>query len=108
MLDQPFAMPAALIFFVAVPLVVGLIPRNRIYGFRTQKTLADDRAWYPVNRFAGVVIILASLVYAFVAIAWPYSKAASDNLKIWLIHLAGFVLPLLIAIVLTMLYARKV
>ena len=63
--------------------------------------------WYSINRFAGVAIILASLVYAAVAIMWPYSKSASDNLDIWLIHLAGFALPLLIGLVLAGLYARR-
>ncbi|MGA9853808.1 MAG: SdpI family protein [Gammaproteobacteria bacterium] len=86
----------------------GLIPRNRFYGFRTQKTLTDGRTWYPANRFAGIAIMLASLVYATVAITWPYSKSASDNFEIWLIHLVGFVLPLFIGLVLTFAYTRRV
>ncbi len=107
MLMQPFAIPAILLFLAAVPLVMGLVPRNRFYGFRTRKALADDRVWYSINRFAGVAIILASLVYAAVAIMWPYSKSASDNFDIWLIHLTGFVLPLLIGLVLAGVYAQR-
>jgi len=107
MLTQPFAIPAAIFFLMAVPLALGIIPRNRFYGFRTRKTLADDHAWYPVNRFAGVAIMLASLVYAVVAITWPYSKAASDNFESWLIHLVGFVLPLLIGLASTFSYSKR-
>ncbi len=105
--SQPFAIPAVLLFLAAIPLALGLIPRNRFYGFRIRKALADDRVWYSINRFAGAAIILASLVYAAVAIMWPYSKSASDNFDIWLIHLAGFALPLLIGLVLAGLYARR-
>ncbi|MHB8405251.1 MAG: SdpI family protein [Gammaproteobacteria bacterium] len=104
---QPFAIPAIFLFLAAVPLVMGLVPRNRFYGFRTRKALADERIWYSINRFAGVAIILASLVYAAVAIMWPYSQSASDNFDIWLIHLAGFVLPLFIGLALTFVYARR-
>jgi len=107
MLTQPFAIPAALIFLVAIPLVIGIIPRNRFYGFRLQKTLADDQIWYPVNRFGGIMVMLASMIYAIIAITQPYSKSASDNFTVWLIHLAGFALPLLAGIALTLVYARK-
>jgi hypothetical protein len=37
MIKQPFFVPAAIIPLFALPLVLGLIPRNRGYGFRTQK-----------------------------------------------------------------------
>lgn len=44
---------AALFFAVSVPLALGKVPPNRLYGFRTPRVLADDRVWYPVNRVAG-------------------------------------------------------
>jgi uncharacterized membrane protein len=107
MLTQPFAIPAAFFFLVAIPLVAGLIPRNRFYGVRTRKSLTEDRIWYPVNRFAGIMLMLASLVYALVAACWPYNKPAGDNFTVWLVHLIGFVLPLFIGLVLTFIYARR-
>ena len=55
----------------AIPLIVGLVPPNRLYGFRTAKTLSDPRIWYAVNQVAGwdrlaagVTIVLASLAMA--------------------------------------------
>lgn len=104
---QPFAIPATFFFFVALPLVIGLIPRNRFFGIRTQKALVDDQVWYPVNRFGGIMVMLASMIYAIIAITQPYSKSASDDFTVWLIHLAGFGLPLLFALVLTLLYSRN-
>ena len=107
MFRQPFAIPAILLLTVGLPLVLGVIPRNRLYGFRTKKTLLDDGIWYDVNRFAGVAIVIASLVYLVVASAWPYSRAAADNISIWSLHLAAFAGPLAVALIASGLYARR-
>ena len=52
MSTQPFFVPAVIILVVSLPLVLGLIPRNRVYGIRTRQTLSDDRTWYSVNRMS--------------------------------------------------------
>jgi uncharacterized membrane protein len=106
MFAQPFAIPALLLFVVAVPLVLGLIPRNRLYGFRTAKTLSDDGIWYRVNRLAGFAVMIASAVYGVVAVVWPYDRAAPDNFSIWLLHLAAFAVPLVVGLSVSGWYAR--
>jgi uncharacterized membrane protein len=107
MTTQPFAIPALLLFIVALPLVFNLIPPNRLYGFRTKKTLSDDDIWYGVNRFAGIAIMLASVVYALAARTWPYDRAAPDNLSVWSIHLAAFAVPLVVGLSVSGWYARR-
>lgn len=106
MFAQPFAIPALLLFVVAVPLVAGLIPRNRFYGFRTAKTLSDDGIWYRVNRLAGFAVMIASAVYGVVAVVWPYDRAAPDNFSIWLLHLAAFAGLLVVGLAVSGWYAR--
>lgn len=106
MFAQPFAIPALLLFVVAVPLVLGLIPRNRFYGFRTAKTLSDDGIWYRVNRLAGFAVMIASAVYGAVVAAWPYDRAAPDNFSIWLLHLAAFAGLLVVGLAVSGWYAR--
>jgi hypothetical protein len=108
MLTQPFAVPAAILFLLAIPLVLGLIPRNRFYGMRTRTTLSDDRRWYAGNRAAGVAIMLASGAYGAVAAAWPYDRAASDNFSTWTVHLAAFVVPLVLGLSMAHRYAKRV
>ena len=108
MLAQPFAIPAAIFFLLAIPLVLGLIPRNRFYGMRTPKTLSDDGVWYPVNRVAGVAIMIASGVYVPVAMNYPYDRAASDNFSTWAIHLFAFLLPLVAALGVAVWYAKRI
>ncbi|HEX7680588.1 MAG TPA: SdpI family protein [Thermoanaerobaculia bacterium] len=103
---QPFAIPAFLLFLVAVPLVLGLIPPNRLYGFRTAKTLSDEGIWYRVNRLAGFAVMIASAVYVAVAAGWPYDRAAPDNFSIWLLHLAAFAGTLVVGLGVSGWYAK--
>ena len=106
MFAQPFAIPALLLFLVSVPLVAGLIPRNRLYGFRTKKTLSDDGIWFRVNRLAGFAVMIASAVYGAVAANWQYDRVAPDNFSIWLLHLAAFAGPLVVALSVAGWYSR--
>lgn len=59
---------ASIIFIgLAIPLILGKIPPNQWYGFRTPKTLSEARIWYPVNRIMGydlVAVGTASIIAA--------------------------------------------
>ncbi len=104
--DQPFAIPAVALFILAIPLALGLIPRNRFYGMRTAKTLSDERVWYSANRITGVAVMVASVIYGAVAITWPYDRRASDNFSVWAIHLAAFVVPIVVGLSVAVRYAK--
>lgn len=104
--EQPFAVPAVALFILAIPLVLGLIPRNRFYGVRTTQTLSDERAWYAANRVAGVAVMVASAVYGVVAVVWPYHRSATDSFSTWAVHLAAFVVPIVIGLTVAVRYAR--
>lgn len=104
--QQPFAIPALAFFVLAIPLALGLIPRNRYFGVRTARTLSDDGAWYRTNRVAGVAVMVASAVYGAVAMTWPYSRAASGSFTTWVLHLAGFVVPLAVGLGVAVRYGK--
>jgi len=91
MSSQPFFVPAVIIVVLSFPLILGLIPPNRVYGIRTHKTLSDDPTWYSVNRLGGGLILAGSAFYLIVASVVPYS---GDRLLVWAIHLAAFLAPL--------------
>lgn len=42
-----------LLIVLCAPLAAGRIAPNRFYGFRTPRVVADERAWFPVNKMAG-------------------------------------------------------
>ena len=50
-----------LMFVFGIPMVLGIIPPNRYYGYRTRKTLASPEVWYPANRIAGWCMGIAGL-----------------------------------------------
>src|SRR5262245_35998927 len=78
LLQVPFTAVGLLIAGIAVPLVMGIIPPNHLYGFRSAKTLSDERTWYAANRTAGWDLVMAGLFIAAATLAlaawgrrWP-------------------------------------
>jgi uncharacterized membrane protein YedE/YeeE len=63
-LTAQFTAVGLLIASVAVRLVMGRVPPNRLYGFRTAKTLSEERIWYAANRVAGWDLLVAGLIIA--------------------------------------------
>jgi uncharacterized membrane protein len=107
MVHQPFIIPAALIFLLAIPLILGRIPPNRGYGIRTPKTLTHPGIWYRANRFGGWALLLSSTIYLLVALLVPTPAPPNDNLLVWLLHLGVFISPLIVSLVLTLSYVKR-
>ena len=64
-----FAAVGLLFIGLSVPLMLGKVPPNYLYGCRTKETLSEPRVWYEANRvsgkdfaLSGVLILVASLV----------------------------------------------
>lgn len=107
MLGQPFAVPAILILVFSIPLILGLIPRNRLYGIRTAKTVADESCWYRANRFGGWALFLSSILYMAVTAIVPTPPPPNDSLMVWLLHLGAFIGPLIVSFVLIQDYIKR-
>lgn len=83
---------------IAIPLAVGVVPPNRLYGFRSASLLANPSAWYKVNRFAGFAILGGAGVAALLI---PYAATPAAMM-------ASFVGPLVAAVIASTLYFRRV
>ncbi len=65
-----------LILGLSVPLAQRRVRPNRWYGFRTPKTLSDERIWYEANAYAGRMLAYADLAFlAAVAILFFVMRA---------------------------------
>lgn len=106
MTNQPFFWPSLIIFIGTIPLILGLIPRNRIYGIRLAKTLASDEAWYRANRFGGIVMLIGSLIYLAVAAVIPTAGRGAES-AVWWIHFGAFAGPFAIGIFLIRSHVQK-
>lgn len=57
----------ALLFLVlGIPLMLGKVKRNSVYGARFPATMADDRVWDVVNRKTGLVFVAGGAVAGIV------------------------------------------
>ena len=62
-----------LIVGLSIPLIRRRVKPNRLYGFRTPKTMSSEQIWYKANAYAGriglwtgIVLIAAAIMLYFV------------------------------------------
>jgi uncharacterized membrane protein len=107
MFSQPFFVPACIILLLAIPLILGLIPPNRIYGIRTVETLSDQQRWYEINRFGGWALSISSLLYLAVAVLFPSGVAGETLFGRWMIHLGVFAGSLALSLIFIRYYMKQ-
>jgi len=107
MTHQPFFIPSSLICALAIPLILGLIPRNRWYGIRTSQTMSDETVWYRSNRYSGCALLLSGLIYFLIASIFPTSNPHDPSLLLFGIHLLAFALPLAASVLLVRKYVKR-
>lgn len=98
MTSQPFFIPAVIFAVLSVPLVLGLVPRNRFYGVRTRRTMSSPEVWLKANKVAGWAVLASSAIYLEVARAHPYVATARDDFNVFLIHLVAWAGTLAVAV----------
>jgi hypothetical protein len=97
-----FWVPCAIIAVASIPLMLNVVPPNRIYGVRTPQTLANRDLWFRANRFAGCALFIASGASAAVFAVHPeYASGRS------LTGLVVFLAPLGAALVASVAYVRR-
>ena len=57
-----YAVMGILLLLASLPMIMQRVPPNRWYGFRTPRTQADPKVWYPANRIAGQFLAFAGLL----------------------------------------------
>jgi hypothetical protein len=68
---------------VSLPLAFGLVPRNRLYGFRIPSTLASDAVWYRANRIFAVAFIAAGLIWLLLQLLVPALFSSQTDASRW-------------------------
>jgi hypothetical protein len=102
-----------LIAVLAIPLILEKIKPNMWYGFKTRKTLSDEKIWYPANKYAGKVMVITGLFIAVVSavillltVIKPDLISWSDDVHLIVILIVSMV-PILIMLVVSLLHLRK-
>jgi len=79
---------AVLCASIAYPLWSGMVARNKLFGFRTVRSMASDEAWYKANRlFATCLFVGASAIAVingiYVVWGFPLPEALHDDLLMY-------------------------
>ena len=67
-----FAGLGLLMIILAVPMILGIVTPNSVYGFRTKRTLSDPEIWYPANAYAGKWLLAWGVLMMAVAFLLPW------------------------------------
>jgi uncharacterized membrane protein len=94
-----FIVDGIVLIALGVPLLQGQVSPNSWYGFRTRKTLSDEKIWYAVNRvagkdmiLAGAIIILSSLILLPLGGRVSFERAVATLLIITLLSVAWMII----------------
>ena len=92
---------------VSVPMILGKVPPNSVYGFRTPKTLSSQDVWYPANRAAGWLMLAAAVISICfnLALWWTVPEWPLDRTASWM--MGGTMIPLAMSIVASFIYLRR-
>jgi uncharacterized membrane protein len=64
-----FLIAGAIFILVSIPLWLGKIPPNRLYGIRIPKAFESTELWYKVNALGGGIMILYGVIMLFAGTA---------------------------------------
>lgn len=92
---------------VSVPMILGRVPPNSSYGFRTRKTLRSPEIWYPANRAAGCFMVGAATVSLCfnLAVWWSFPEWPLDTKLSWMV--GGNLVPLSTGVIASFIYLRR-
>ncbi len=81
---------------IAIPMTLDKIPPNALYGFRTPRTLSDEKIWYPANRAAGRALALSGIISAVGAVI--AGAVIDDANHAMFTAMGAFIVPLIVAV----------
>ncbi|MGC9395005.1 MAG: SdpI family protein [Anaerolineae bacterium] len=65
---------------LSIPLLLRRVKPNWLYGFRTPKTLGDERIWYESNAYAGKWLLISGAIHTMVSLVLYFIPAFRMNL----------------------------
>jgi uncharacterized membrane protein len=98
-----FLIASGVIAAASIPLIMKFVPPNRLYGFRTPRTLSNREVWFRVNHFAGWALLVAAAMSASIFVLRPELASGRS-----FYGLVVFVVPLVIAVGASVAYLRKI
>ena len=74
---------SVLMIVLSIPMALGKVKPNRIYGVRLPLTLNDPDMWYKVNAYVGrVLLVCGVIILAATLILYPILGSSVDGYSI--------------------------
>jgi uncharacterized membrane protein len=87
-ITSEFLVVGAMFVLISIPLWLGKIPPNRLYGVRIRKAFESTELWYKVNALGGGIMILYGAIMVFVgATLFFLSKRVTVDYRLGVIGL---------------------
>lgn len=98
-----FALSGLLVVGLSIPMILGKVKPNWWYGFRTPKTLSDERIWYKANAYAGKLLLVIGLSWVVGAVVLRYIPAIGGSFELYnwaylLLVIIGLILLLILSL----------
>ena len=99
----------AIVAGLSIPLILGKVAPNDLYGIRTEKTMRSPEAWYAGNAFGGKALLIAGITTIIIGALIPIATESLGlrNGTLQLIGVAAELGPLVVAVVVLLVYVRK-
>ena len=91
---------------ISIPLLYKKIPRNKYYGFRTDRTLSNDKIWYDANTYFAKHFIIFNLFQVITTIG-NYFIFANEKQYLLAENLI-LIVGITIVIVLSFIHLKKI
>ena len=91
------------IILISIPLYLGKVKMNGVYGFRIRKAFESEQNWYLINRYGARALMLWAVVLMAVGIIclFVHPQYVLNTAKV------GFI-SIIIPIMLTIAFGRKI
>jgi hypothetical protein len=102
-----YAISGLVLAGLSVPLILGKIPPNGLYGFRIPATIENPQLWYKVNTYSGKRLLVVGLVTSVGSIILYYT--VNSSVDAYALSCLGLFLALFLwAIITSFLYLKSV
>jgi len=75
-----FVATSLLLIGLSIPMLLRRVKPNRWYGFRTPKTLSNDKIWYESNGYSGKRLLVFSTIHTITSLVLYLIPALGTNL----------------------------
>lgn len=89
-----------IIIIVSIPMVLNMVPKNNLYGYRTQRTMSgSDAEWYTANHLCGLALLVAEIITLLVFAIVPHFPIRREFITP--IRLAVYLASIVVAMIYT-------